>query len=79
MANLKRKRLLHFEKYKAITEVESGAKPSNVATKYGVPRNTISTWLPREKKKKQKKFKMFFNLVRLSTKRKNVRFRQNEN
>ena len=55
MANLKRKRLLHFEKYKAITEVESGAKPSNVATKYGVPRNTISTWLPREKKKKTKK------------------------
>ena len=55
MANLKRKRLLRFEKCKAMTEVESGAKPSNVAKKYDVPRNTISTWLPREKKIQEKK------------------------
>ena len=31
------KRLLLSEKYKAITEVKSGIKPSKVAGKYGVP------------------------------------------
>ena len=43
MASLKRKRLSLSEKYKAISEVESGTKPSKVAEKYGVLRNTIST------------------------------------
>ena len=41
MATPKRKRLSLVEKYKAITELESGTKPSKVAEKYGVPRNTI--------------------------------------
>ena len=45
MASLKRKRLFLSEKYKAITEVESGTKPLKVAEKYGVPRNPRSTWL----------------------------------
>ena len=45
MASLKRKRLSLSEKYKAITEVESGKKPSKKTEKYGVPRNAISTWL----------------------------------
>ena len=43
MACLERKRLSSSEKYKAITEVESGTKPSKVTKKYGVLRNTIST------------------------------------
>ena len=45
MASLKRKRLSLSEKYSGITEVESGMKPSKVAEKYGVPRNTISACL----------------------------------
>ena len=45
MANLKRKRLSLSEKCKAITEVESGTKPSNIAKKFDVPRTTILTWL----------------------------------
>ena len=52
------------EKYKAITELESGIKPSKVAEKYDVPRNTVSTWL----KKKKKKSKMLSNLVKLARK-----------
>ena len=42
MASLKRKRLRLSNEYKAITDMESGAKPSEVAEKYSVPRNTIS-------------------------------------
>ena len=45
MTSLKRKRLSLSKKYEAITEVESGTKPLKVAEKYGVLRNTISTWL----------------------------------
>ena len=75
MASLKRKRLSPYGKYKAITEVRSGTKPSKVAEKYGIPRNTVLKWLPGNKKK----LKMLFKLVRLAQKRKNVRVRQNEN
>ena len=54
MENLKRKRLSLSEKYKAITDVESGTKLSKVAKKYGVPRNTMSTWLLPGNKEKVK-------------------------
>ena len=43
MTSLKRNNLSLSEKYKAITEVESGTKPSKLAEKYGVPRNIVST------------------------------------
>ena len=45
MSSLKRKRLPLSETYKPITQVKSGTKLSKIAKKYGVPRNTISTWL----------------------------------
>ena len=32
-------------KYKAIIDVENGTKKKDVASKYGVPGNTLSTWL----------------------------------
>ena len=43
MASLKRKRLSLPNKYEAITTVESGTKPSKLADKYDVSRNTKST------------------------------------
>ena len=60
MASLKRKRLSLSEKYKPITEVESGTKPTKVAEKYAVPRNLEI----------KKKLKGLFNLVRLAEKEK---------
>ena len=33
------------EKYQALIEVESGGKKSDIAAKYGVPLNTLSTWI----------------------------------
>ena len=52
MTSLERKRLSFSNKYKPITEVESVTKPSKVAGKYSVPRNTISTrLLPGNKEK----------------------------
>ena len=62
------------EKYEA--EVESGAKPSQVAKKYGVLTNTISTWLLPGNKEK---IKVLFKSSEVSTKRKHVRVGQNEN
>ena len=69
MASLKWKRLSLSEKYKAITKVESGTKPSMVTEKYGVPRNTISTWLLPENKEKSKSA---FQSCEVSTERKNA-------
>ena len=43
MASLRRKRLSLSEKYKAITEVESGTKPSKVASKVLTPPLIIFT------------------------------------
>ena len=56
IASLKRKRLPLSEKYKAITEVESGTNPSKVVEKYGVPKNTISTCILPGNKKNYKFF-----------------------
>ena len=70
MASLKRKWLSFSNKYKAITAVESGAKPSKVAEKYGVPRNAISTWLlPGNKEKIKVLFNLEYNYSGTSLKR----------
>ena len=63
MSTVKRKPVSLGEKYKAITELESGIKPLKVAEKYDVPRNTVSTWL-----KKKKKSKMLSNPAKLARK-----------
>ena len=74
MASLKRKRLSLSKRYKS--EVDSGTKLLKVAEKYGVLRNTISTWLLTGNKEK---IKVAFQSIEVSTKRKNVRVGQNEN
>ena len=74
MSTGKRKRVSLGEKYKAITDLESGLKPSKVAEKYDVPRNTISTWL-----KKKEEIKSAFKSGEVSSKRKNMRIGQNDN
>ena len=33
------------DKYSALKEVEDGKTKSQVAAKYGIPKNTLSTWL----------------------------------
>ena len=63
MSTGKRKRVSLGEKYKAITDLESGLKPSKVAEKYDVPRNTISTWL-----KKKEEIKSAFKSGEVSSK-----------
>ena len=73
MSTVKRKRVSLGEKYKAITELESGIKPSKVAEKYDVPRNTVSTWL-----KKKEEIKNAFRSGEVSSKRKNMRIGQND-
>ena len=72
MSTVKRNRVSLGEKYKAITELESGIKPSKVAEKYDVPRNTVSTWL-----KKKEEIKNAFKSGEVSSKRKNMRIGQN--
>ena len=41
------------DKYSALKEVEDGKRKSQVTAKYGIPKNTLSTWL----KNKDKIFK----------------------
>ena len=65
MVSLKRKRLSPSGKYKAITEVRSETKPSKVAEKYGIPRNTVLKWLPGNKKR----IKNAFQAGEVSTKK----------
>ena len=74
MSTGKRKRVSLGEKSKAITDLESGLKPSKVAEKYDVPRNTISTWL-----QKKEEIKSAFKSGEVSSKRKNMRIGQNDN
>ena len=74
MSTGKRKRVSLGEKYKAITDLESGLKPSKVAEKYDVPRNMKSTWL-----QKKEEIKSAFKSGEVSSKRKNMRIRQNDN
>ena len=54
MAAIATKRKLHSksvkDKYKALKEVEEDKSKSKVALKYGVPKNTLSTWLKKQGK-----------------------------
>ena len=49
MATIASKRKLNTksikDKYNALKEVEDGKTKSQVAAKYGIPKNTLSTWL----------------------------------
>ena len=38
------------EKYAALKEVEEGSSKSQIATKYGIPKNTLSTWIKSKEK-----------------------------
>ena len=68
MSSIQRKRTSLSQKYKAIVDLESGLKPSKVAEKFNVPRNTISTWI-----KKKDKIKSAFKSGEVGLKRKNIR------
>ena len=54
------------EKCQALRDLENGISNKNVAEKYGVPKNTVSTWL-------KNKEKLFTALEKSSNKRKKVR------
>ena len=51
------------DKYDALKEVEDGKTKSQVAAKYGIPKNTLSTWL----KKKEKNFRSHKERKQLKT------------
>ena len=38
------------EKYEALKDLEKGLSNKDVAVKYGIPRNTVSTWLKNKEK-----------------------------
>ena len=54
MATIASKRKLNTksikDKYSALKEVEDGKTKSQVAAKYGIPKNTLSTWLKNKDK-----------------------------
>ena len=54
MATVATKRKLNTksikEKYAALKEVEEGSAKSQVAIKYGIPKNTLSTWIKSKEK-----------------------------
>ena len=54
------------EKCQALRDLENGISNKNVAQKYGVPKNNVSTWL-------KSKEKLFTALEKSSNKRKKVR------
>ena len=54
------------EKYQALRDLENSISNKNVAEKYGVPKNTVSTWL-------KNKEKLFTALEKSLNKRKKVR------
>ena len=58
------------DKFKALQEIESGQPKSLVAQKYGVPRNTIFTWLLPANKEK---IMAVFSSGMTNLKRKNIR------
>ena len=63
MSTGKRKRVRLGEKYKAITDLESGLTPSKVAEKYDVPEIRYQHGL-----RKKKKSKVLSNPVKLARK-----------
>ena len=54
MATIASKRKLNTkfikDKYSALKEVEDGKRKLQVAAKYGIPKNTLSTWLKNKDK-----------------------------
>ena len=54
MATIASKRKLNTksikDKYNALKEVEHGKTKSQVTSKYGIPKNTLSTWLKNKDK-----------------------------
>ena len=54
MATAAKKRKLNTksikERFAALKEVEEGSSKSQVATKYGIPKNTLSTWIKNKEK-----------------------------
>ena len=54
------------EKCKALRDLESGLSNKEVAVKYGIPKNTVSTWV-------KNKAKLFTALEQCSNKRKKLR------
>ena len=54
MATIASKRKLNVksikDKYNALKEVEDGKTKSQVASKYGIPKKTLSTWLKNKDK-----------------------------
>ena len=54
MATVATKRKLNTtsikERYTALKEVEEGLSKSHVAMKYGIPKNTLSTWIKNKEK-----------------------------
>ena len=54
MATVATKRKLNTksikERYAALKEVEEGSSKSQVAIKYGIPKNTLSTWIKSKEK-----------------------------
>ena len=54
MATIASKRKLNTksikDKYQALKEVEEGKSKSQVAAKYGIPQNTLSTWMKNKDK-----------------------------
>ena len=54
MATAAKKRKLNTksikERFAALKEVEEGPSKSQVATKYGIPKNTLSTWIKNKEK-----------------------------
>ena len=53
MATIATKRILSTksitERYDALKKVEEGSSKSQVAVKYGIPKNTLSTWIKNKK------------------------------
>ena len=54
------------EKFKALRDLEKGLSNEEVAAKYGVPKNTVSTWV-------KNKAKLFTALEQCSNKVKKLR------
>ena len=55
------------EKFQALRELEKGLSNKDIAEKYSVPRNTISTWI-------KNKSKYFAALEQSSNKRKKLKY-----
>ena len=57
------------EKYAALREVEEGSPKSHVALKYGIPKNTLSTWI-------KNKEKIFESMKKQGNKSKRMRIKE---